>query len=340
MKARGIKAASKVLVIKRDGVRPFVEAEPAFSAIRQAHPRATVDLVTGPELQRLAKASPYFDRVVATRSDLQPAERKAFAGQLRRVGYHVAYDLDGTKDSLELRGLLKGFRGPQWVGPKRSFSTPKRAFAPSPLAGPAMRKLLAESGLPLDERLPDLGWVAQPQNGSANLDPSWFGISGAFALFAPAANPAHRWPAEHYAEVAAHMAAEGVTPVIIGGQELGAFAFDVLQQAASLAPSGSRPAVDLTGKADAAQMAVLSSHARFFVGGACDELHLILASGAPGIVLVPTAEDISGDALFGRKVVKLTAANLKSLTPELALMTLRNMGLIRGLSASQGRAFG
>lgn len=340
MRARGFRGALKVLVVKRDGLRAFVEAEPAFAAIRTAHPEATIDLVTSAGLQRLAKTAPYFDRVVATRPTMMPAEKKDLAGQLKRIGYGMAYDLDGTKESMDLRGMVKGFRGPQWVGPKRQLSQSRRSLAPSPLAGAGMRKLLRDSGLPLEERLPKLHWIGQPNNESANLDPSWFGISGPFALFIPAANEAHRWPAGHYAAVAAAMSSEGLTPVIIGGADLSPFAYDIIQHTMDLTGGQARAAVDLTGKADAAQIAVLAAHAQFFLAGPSDELHLCAAAGTPGVILLPATEDISGDALFGREVVKLTAANMKALTPELAVMTLRNMGLLRNAGARSSKAFG
>lgn len=338
MKIRGHRV-SRVLIIKRDGLRSFIEAEPTFAAIREAHEGATIDLVTSAGLQRLAKTAPYFDRVVATPQGLAPAQRKEFAGQLKRVGYGMAYDLDGTRDSMDLRAAMKGFRGPQWVAPKKPSAAPRRLLAPSPFAGAATRKLLQDAGLPLVERLPAMRWLDDPANASANLDPSWFGISGDFALFVPATNPNHRWPAECYGEVAAMMGAEGVTPVIIGGQELGPFAYDVMQHAAEISRATGRAAVDLTGKTDAAQLAVLARDARFFLAGPSEEVHLVAAAGTPGVVLVPASEDLGGDALYGRHVVKLVAGNMANVTPELATSTLRNMGLIRGAAATGGRAF-
>jgi ADP-heptose:LPS heptosyltransferase len=327
--------ASRVLVIKREGLRQFIEAEPVFAAIREAHPGATIDLVTTAALQRLAKASPYFDRVVATRETMQPAERKQFGSQLKKIGYNLGYDLDGTKESSDLRSSLKSFRGPQWVGPK--LSAPKRHLSPSPYAGPAVRKMLRDSGLPLQERLPDLRWLTG-QDGGANMDPSWFGLSGDFALFIPSENPQHRWPAEYFATVAAALATEGVTPVIIGSQELSSFAYDIMQFAAEQSRGG-RAAVDLSGKTDAAQLAVLARHARFFLAGPSDEMHLVAAAGTPGLVLVPASEDLQSDALYGRQVVKLTASSMRNVAPELAVRTLQNMGLMGGASRQQGQAF-
>ncbi|MEO1659148.1 MAG: glycosyltransferase family 9 protein [Pseudomonadota bacterium] len=327
----------KVLVVKRDGLRPFVEAEPAFAAIRRAHQGATIDLVTSPNLQRLAKCSPYFDRVVATRPLNTPAEKREFTGQLKKIGYQVAYDLDGTRDSMDLRASLKGFRAPTWVGPKRKLSGKSTSMKPSPLAGAGMRKLLSDAGLELEQRLPDLRWANNPEKGSANLDPSWFGLSGAYALFIPAANPSHRWPAENYGAVASVMARQGITPVIVGGDDLSTYAYDVMQTAAEMSGDGGRAAVDLSGKADAAQVSVLARDATFFLGGPSDELHLVAAVGTRGVILLPTSEDVQTDALYGRDVVKLTASNLRNVSPDMVVGMLQSMGLIR-MAAQQGRS--
>lgn len=327
MKSKDNVTANRVLVIKRDGIRQFVEAEPAFSAIRKAHPGATVDLLTSPVLQRLAKNAPFFDRVVSTRPLAVKGDRQELVGQLKRVGYGLVYDLDGTKESMDLRSSLRGFRGPQWIGPKRPLSEGRRALAPSPLAGPGMRKLLKSAGLPLDERLPDLSWSAQALEQTANMDPSWFGLPDVFGLLIPANNPGHRWPAERYGELARAMADKGITPVIVGNPEVASFAAEIAK-AFDSAPHAGRTPVELCGKADAAQIAMLGKRAKFFVAGPAEELHLVTAVGLSGVVIIPPSEDIVSDALFGRNIVKLMASRLHRVEAELAFSTLRNMGLL------------
>lgn len=328
MKGKDLRNAARVLVIKRDGLRQFVEAEPAFSAIRHAHPGATIDLLTNPMLHRLARSAPFFDRVVATRPLALKGDKRELASQLKRVGYAVVYDLDGTRESMDLRGAIRGLRGPQWIGPKRPLSEGRRALAPTPLAGPGMRKLLHAAGLTLDERLPDLGWSARAADGTANMEPAWFGLPQSYGLFIPATADQHRWPAERFGELAAALGAEGITPVIIGPEEMAPFAAEVIRAAGEVGnPSGRMP-VDLCGKADAAQLAVIGRGARFFVAGPAEELHLVASLGIGGVVVIPPSEDISGDALFGRNIVKLTASRLHRVEGELALNTLRNMGLL------------
>lgn len=328
MRGKEQRPASRVLVIKRDGLRQFVEAEPAFSAIRQAHPGATIDLLTNPLLQRLAKSAPCFDRVLATRALSQKGDKQELVGQLKRQGYEVVYDLDGTRESMDLRGALRGFRGPQWIGPKRPLSEGKRSLAPTPLAGPGMRKLLRSAGVRLDERLPDLSWSARVRETAANLDPDWFGLPPHFGLLIPASNAQHRWPAERHAELVTTLAQKGITAVFIGPGGMVNFANDVIDRATVLGRLEGRAPVNLCGKTDAAQLAIIGQKAKFFIAGPAEELHLVTSVGLGGIVVIPPSEDISGDALFGRNVVKLTASRLARVEAALALQTLGNMGLL------------
>ncbi|MEM1409448.1 MAG: glycosyltransferase family 9 protein, partial [Pseudomonadota bacterium] len=314
------------------------------SAIRKAHPGATIDLLTSPVLQRLATTAPFFDRVVATRTLSTKTDRHELAGKLKRVGYTVVYDLDGTRESMELRGALRAFRGPEWIGPKRPLSEGKRALAPTPLAGPGMRKLLRGAGLQLDERLPDLSWSSLSGEKPANLDPTWFGLRGNYALLIPASNQAHRWPAEHYAHLARHFAGLGITSVIVGDEDVAPFA-SAIADAIGPVSRGQAP-VDLCGKVDAAQLAALGEKAEFFVAGPSDELHLMASMGVQGVLMIPPSEDISGDALYGRNIVKLTSSRLHRLDTDQALTTLRCMGLLerahakKALLAADGRGAG
>ena len=67
--------SQNILVIKTDGLAAFVAAEPLYEAIRTAHPGARISLLTQSHLQRVARASPYFDQVAAM-PDFREAEAK------------------------------------------------------------------------------------------------------------------------------------------------------------------------------------------------------------------------------------------------------------------------
>lgn len=316
---------ARILVIKQQGLQPFVEAEPSFAAIRAAYPGVGIDLLTSPELGRLAKGAPYFDRVLAAGPLDTRVQVKEFAGQLKRAGYEAIFDLDGTRTSLDIRGAVTGLRGPRWVGPRRVMSRGTQVR----YGGTAMRRTLSDAGLDVGTRLPDLRWALSGRKDAANMQPSWFGISGAYALFILADDPTHRWPAAHYGAVAQALTEEGLLSVIIGDDSVSDFAREISHAASKKGKAAaSGTVVDLTGKADLAQIAMLARNAAFFVAGASDELHLCVSVGCPGVVLLHPADVVSSESLFGRQVIKITATDMGKLSPDTALAMLRNMSLI------------
>jgi ADP-heptose:LPS heptosyltransferase len=86
--------------------------------------------------------------------------------------------------------------------------------------------------------------------------------------------------------------------------------------------------VDLTGKADLAQIAMLAKRASFFVSNTAEELHLAASVGCPGVVILHPADAAAVESLFGRRIVKLVAERIEALDPLLAADMLRSMGLI------------
>lgn len=331
-------SGARILVLKQEGLRQFVEAEPAFAAIRAGNPGIPIDLLTTPEFGRLAKAAPFFDRVLAAPTALDGQTYKQLVNQLKTIGYEQVYDLDGSKLTLELRSAMTGFRGPRWVGPKRVMSRGGRAA--TGFAGPAMRKLLADANVYIEHRLPDLTWSLSGHGEASTLHPSFFGVSGPFAMFIPAAMPGRRWPAQAYAELAQSLAAEGLIAVVVGDEAMGEFADEILQKATKKGRADmAESIVNLCGKADLAQVAMMARHAAFFVAGVSEELHLCLSVGCPGIVLLHPDEGAESDSLFGRDVIKLTAQDMSKLSPDTAVMMLRNMGLIAQEQQRSTRAY-
>ena len=323
----------RVLVLKQDGLRRFVEAEPAFAAIRAAHPGAHIDLITTQAFGRLAKGSACFDRVLAAGGFAERAAQKAFFGQLRKMRYGVVYDLDGTRATLDIRAALTGWRGPQWIGPKKVVSRPGRAQG---FGGPVMRKLLEDAGVAVPHRLPDMGFATEARGDAANMRPGWFGIPGDFALLIPAYAPERRWPAEAWADLAARVAGAGVSPVLIGHETLAPFAHAVGRAVAPRAEHRGA-LVDLTGKADLAQIAMLAKAARFFVSNTAEELHLAAAVGCQGLAILHPQDVAASDALYGRPVVQMTAGDMADLDPGQAAAMLVSMGLLDGAPPAAGR---
>ncbi len=306
---------TNILVIKTDGLAAFVAAEPAFDAIRQAHPKARISLLTAPGLQRVARAAPYFDQVAAAPSLRDAEARKAFIKQLKSAKFEKVYDLAGDDAGRKLYAAMGPFR-PKWFSaapaPKKAGKTKSRdEFS-------RISDMLESTGLQAPDRLPDFRWAVSARKDSANMQPSWYGISGQFGLLLPGENAGRRWPAAGYAQLAATMTRMGFMPVLAGPKELHHFGDEIAHDAPQL--------VDLTGKTDHLQLAALAQDAAFFVSDDAEEMHLAVSVGCQGVVV---ANAKSPPPPPGRHVVTLTAqGDLGAVEADFVWRTLSNMGLI------------
>jgi len=316
--------AENILVVKTDGLAAFVAAEPIFDTIRKAHPKAQISLLTNNDLQRVARASPYFDQVAVIPSFKEPEARKAFIRQLKNVKFARVYDLAADEEAKKLHAAMGPFR-PKWfcVTPAVKRRTKGKGAAK---AMPMVDKFLASSGLEDSGRLPDFSWALSARKDSANMQPSWFGISGAFGLLLPANAPESRWPAEHYAAFGRIMARASIMPVLVGSREMHGFGDEV----AHFAPE----VVDLSGKTDHLQFAALAQEACFFVSDAAEEVHLAVSTGCSGVLIKKMGQEASSPE--GRHVVTLTVQDsLAEANPDFIWRTLDNMGLIPDFDFSQ-----
>ncbi|MEM9617181.1 MAG: glycosyltransferase family 9 protein [Pseudomonadota bacterium] len=307
---------SNILVIKTDGLAAFIAAEPAFDAIRKAHPNAKISLLTIPGLQRIARASPFFDQVAAAPNLRDVEARKTLVKQLKTTKFETVYDLAADEFSKKLHGAMGMFR-PKW---HCAASAPrKNSRKASSIHLPDVGKMMSAAGLESPERLPDMRWALNSRKDSANMKPSWYGISTPFGMLLPGVNPEKRWPASSYAGFATIMARSGFMPVLAGPKELHQFGDEIANEAPQL--------VDLTGKTDHLQLAALSQESAFFVSDDAEEMHLAVSIGCEGVVIAdgksaPVAPE-------GRHVVTLTAPDgIGGVDPLFAWRTLSNMGLI------------
>jgi len=306
-----------ILVIKTDSLAGFVAAEPTFDAIRRAHSNAKISLLTIPPLQRIARASPYFDQVAGIPNFRDSDARKEFIQQLKAAKFAKVYDLASDDAGKKLHGAMGPFR-PKWhsaTPATRRSRKGRNAFSRLP----DFEKMLADAGVDAPSRLPDFGWALSARKDSANMKPSWYGISGAFGLFLPGENEEKRWTAQGYAGLATIMAQTGFMPVLAGSKELHHFGDEIADQAPQL--------VDLTGKTDHLQLAALAHEAAFFVSDDAEEVDLAVSVGCEGVLIVNAKSPTP--APDGRHVVTLTSdTGLGAVDPAFVWRTLSNMGLI------------
>lgn len=290
----GPSSAGPVLVIKLAALGDFVQAFGPFAAIRAHHPGAAITLLTTPPYADLARRSPWFDEVW---TDGRPAWTDLpalwrLARRLRGAGFARVYDLQTSARSSRYRALVGP--GAEWSGIARGASHPHA----NPLRDlmhtvERQREQLAMAGI-ARVPAPDLSWL--------EADVSGFGLPARFALLVPGASPGRpgkRWPAGHFAALAAGL---DCPAVVVGGPAERGLAAEIL----AAAPG----AVDLTGRTSYAALGAVARRAAFAVGNDTGPTHLIAAAGCPTLALFGPESDPALCAPRGRAVAVLRRESL------------------------------
>ncbi len=308
--------SNKILVIKTDSLAGFVAAEPVFESIRQAHPDSVISLLTTKELERLARAAPYFDQVAALPDMGDRIARQSLITQIRRSKFGTIYDLcNGDAARRIQNGLGLNMFGPKWHSVQATRSPFMRQNG---VAIPDKEKFYNTAGIERSERKPDFSWALEARKDSANMQPSWYGLSGSYGLLLVNGDRDQRWSADRYGALANLMAEAGVTPVLIGERDLHDFGDDISMIAPSL--------VDLTGKSDHLQLAALAQNANFFVSDNAEEIYLALSMACDGVLISDDDEPTIKNS--GCHVVYIRPDhNPNAVDAEQVWQTLLNMGL-------------
>lgn len=287
----------RILVIKLAALGDFVQAFGPFAAIRAHHPRDEITLLTTPPYEELARRSPWFDRIW---TDGRPAWADLpglwrLARRLRGAGFARVYDLQTSGRSSRYRWMLGG--GVEWSGIAWGASHPH--------ANPGrdhmhtlerQREQLEMAGIH-EFPAPDLGWL--------DTDPVQFGLPPRYALLVPGASahrPGKRWPARHYAALAAGL---DLPVAVVGGPAERPLAAEILARA--------RGGVDLTGRTGYAALAAVARRAAFAVGNDTGPTHLIAAMGCPTLALFGPESDPALCAPRGPAVAVLRRDSLARL---------------------------
>ena len=292
-------------MIRLSALGDFILALPAMAAIRQAHPEAHITLLTTDGLAALGRKSGWFDHVEIDRRPRwhQVAAWLRLRRWLRAGGFERVYDLQSQdRTALYFRLYWPGKR-PEWSGIAPGASHPHR----DPDRG-RMHALdihagqLAEAGI-FDISAPDLTWLDEPLT-EIDLPPH-------FALLAPGSaphRPDKRWPAAHFAQLAAELTARGIRPLILGTSEERPLAAAIL----SACPT----AMDLTGRTSLFAVAALARRAAVAIGNDTGPMHLIAMLGCPSVVLFSAASNPARAAPRGPHVTILQRPSLNDLPME------------------------
>jgi len=293
----------RILVIKHGALGDFILAMGPFAAIRTHHPDAHITLLTTKPYAELAERSGWFDAVWNDERPRwhAPGAWLALRRRLRKGRFGRVYDLQTSdRSSAYLRLFPRGAR-PEWSGIAPSASHPHANPDRDAMHTVERQKeQLAMAGI-AEVPPPDLSWL--------DADLSAFALPDRFVLLVPGGaptRPAKRWPAERYAELAASLAADGVTPVILGTA--------AEAEAAAVIAAHCPEALNLLGRTGFAEIAALARRAEAAIGNDTGPMHLIAAAGCPSLVLFSSESDPALCAPRGPMIRVLRKENLELLS--------------------------
>lgn len=290
-----------VLAIKLGALGDVVQSFGPLRAIRTAHPKARLVVLTAPAFAELFAADPDVDEVWR---DDRPSKLDVLGllrlrARLRGGKFRRVYDLQ-TSSRSNLYFKLMGPGRPEWSGIAPGCSHPHaNPDRDSMHTVDRQREQLAMAGI-ADVPDTDLSWLS--------ADIGAFKLPDPYVLLVPGGAPTRpkkRWPVAKYAALAQEMVAHGATPVVIGGKgeaELG--------QAIRAASPRVR---DLTGKTGFAELVSLARKAGAAIGNDTGPMHLIARANCPSIVLFGSDSDPALCAPRGPEVAIMRRSNLDGL---------------------------
>lgn len=282
--------AARVVVFAPNWLGDAVMALPAVQTIRAAHPHAFLAVAARPSVGALFAMVPGIDAVL-------PLESRAGLSSVR-LWRRDAAALQAQR--FELAVLLPNSFLSAWVAAhagipdRRGFGTDLRGrWLTAAIRRPTVDLHQADYYLALTTAL---GWTAAPR--VARVAPPAPALEAArrivpdrpFAVLAPGAayGRAKQWPPEHYAALAAQLAATRRLATVVVGAGADRSAGDELIAALTTAPGGSATAaslVDLIGKTDLPTLAAVLSLAHVVIANDSGAMHLAAAVGAPVVAV-------------------------------------------------------
>ncbi len=266
-----------ILVIGPRWVGDMVMAQTLFSALKQVHPDAAIDVMApawaGPLVARMPEVRAWIDAPFA--------RKKLEFGLRRRIGRGLAGRYDRA---IVMQGNWKAALVPWFAGIRRrsGYRGEMRFGLVNDMATlpPELKRKTAEAFF----RLAGGGAFRPPrlsvdeENQSALLAANGL-AKGGFATFMPGAEfgPAKRWPEEKYAVLARSLLTDGLPVVLLGSGNDRA----VTNEIARLAPG----AIDLAGRTRLEDAVDLLAAARVAVTNDSGLMHIAAAVGTPVVAV-------------------------------------------------------
>lgn len=271
----GADSIKSLLVIKHGALGDIIKALGAFRIFRQHFPQAHITLLTTRPYQLICEATGYFDQIVCDPRSWNILTTFSILKSLSRDNYDFVIDLQNSKRTNRYFKIWRILNDSPWCG------TAPRCQYPIPMALKEQVHIYDRFytqmnllGMIVDQQsmAPSLEWLGSKGKSIPNFDKS--------VILIPGSSPValqKRWPVAFYAQVAIYLAKQGITPVIVGGDEERELA-DLIQQQCP-------QACDMTKKTSLLDIGHLAKDAIAIIGNDTGPTYFASAAGKPTIVL-------------------------------------------------------
>jgi len=288
-------APLRTLIISPNWIGDAVMAQPLLALLKQQQPGRAIDVLAPPSVAPIWRLMAEVDNVMETpfrHGALQLKERRAFARQLRAIGYADAYVLPNTiKYALIpwLAGIARrvGYRGEMRYGllnvMHRDDPQAPRAMVPFYAALASAPAAAAPGSVPRP-RLQVSAELIAAAAAAVGIDAGrpWL-VMGPGAEF----GPAKRWPAAHFAALAAALRRQRpqLQIVLLGSPKDREVCAAVLEQQAGRGDAPAAGLYNLAGNTSLTQAAALIAGAQAMVANDSGLLHIASALNRPIVAL-------------------------------------------------------
>ncbi|HXG39701.1 MAG TPA: glycosyltransferase family 9 protein [Candidatus Limnocylindrales bacterium] len=284
-------ALRRILAVRLDNVGDLVLLGPALRALREAAPRATIDLLCSPVGAEATPLLPWVDRTIphralwqdaAGRLPFDPARELGLVEALRAGHYDAAFVFTSFSQSPYPAAYAAYLAGiPVRVAQTRDFGGAVLSHPVVPLPDPTHQAdrnlhLLEAVGIPVTDRRLEL--AVPPESAArarAFLAEAGIGPDDPFVVLAPGAScAARRYPVDRFAAVAAGLAGALDWPIVVVGADRERPLAAPVLEATPLARS-------LVGRTDVPELAAVVARARLVVTSHSAPLHVADAFAVP-----------------------------------------------------------
>jgi len=291
-------ALSRILIVKLSSLGDVVHALPVAGALRRRFPRANITWLAGEASADIVRMCRHVDEVLIWAPGKRP--RLALLSELRATRPVVSLDLQG----LVRTAWLAWLSGARWRVGFRSCQEGGVPLCNLPAIAPRTDRHAVDIYLEFARYLgangaaPDFGLEVPADARRCGAEVAPHGNSPRVALLPGSRWPTKKWPAPHFASLAALLGESGVRCVVLGGRE-------DREAGALIAAAAPGTVRDLTGRTSLAQTAGILPGSALAICNDSGPMHLAAALGVPVVALFgPTDPVRTGPYGSGHTVLR------------------------------------